>query len=189
MLANDQKYKLVLTYGRYNFYEPTSITEGYHHCRYVEAYQQETYAAAGATKETLEILANEMLARCNAANSHETLRTDIAALTQNLLYRLKNPVDQYCAIRQPAFLLFIEYTTEDGTVISENPDKIDYVLQEKKVRLALDIPEVYTFFLNMGVACISSYKEHLNTLTDDYFFQRDEALRTLSSSQKGGEGF
>lgn len=172
------KYELKLEYDGYRFYIPVKATD-YHTHRYVEALNQQIYSNAGATPEVLIEVMNIIISKCNDEKDIKTLRTDIAALANSIVYRTKYPVDQTCALRMGAILTFMEYDHE-GKLISEDPDKPDWFWINKKVQLALNNPELYTFFLTWGVANTPKYRELLDTLNDrDYFSKRMEAIMTL----------
>lgn len=179
MYANNPKYTEVYRFGNYVFYQPTDITSGYHDRRYVEAYHQQIYANSGATAEILETITDKMIELCNTELKNANLRTDLALLAQNIRFRLKNPVDEHCAIRQAAILLFCETGAS-----AEDPDTIEQVWTDRKVKLALDNPSVYTFFLTLGVACIPKYSELWPTLTEDYFIKRETTLKSLWPEEK-----
>ncbi len=177
--ANNPAYTLAAEQGIYKIYVPVNPADGYHTSRYVEALNQQIYSQAGANKELLESVMDDMIARCNKATNTDTLRTDIAALANSIKYRLKYPVDQHCAIRMGAILSFLEYE-KDGEVFSEPADKCELFWINKKTELALDQPELYTFFLTWGLTNSANYNEALATLTDsEYFIKRTEAIRSL----------
>ena len=49
------------------------------------------------------------------------------------------------------------------------------------IDLALNDPDVYAFFLTLGVSNTPTYREHLNILEDnDYFQKRNQVLKTLA---------
>jgi hypothetical protein len=179
-LANDPNYKLVFQHEGFAFYQPVNTAEGYHQSRYVEACNQHIYANAGATVEVIQTICNEMITRCNKEFKTDTLRTDLALLANNLLYRTKYPVDQHCAIRLGALLCFME--TDQAT---EDPNKVSLHWQQKKETLAYEIPEVYAFFLSMGIINIPKYSEVWNTLNGEaYFLDRDQQLNSLLPNAK-----
>lgn len=171
MLSVNPSYQLAKEFGQYRFYTPVNIAEGYHLSRYVEALNQQIYANAGATRDVLQQTVAAILERCNDMKNPKTFRTDVAAIAQSIQYRLQYPVDQQCALRMGAILCFFE---------DENPDMYNAQLMEKKVTLALEHPELYTFFLTWGISNLPLYRERLDTLTDpDYFLKREEMIRSL----------
>lgn len=179
MYANNPSYQLATTEGIYNIYIPVNPADGYHTSRYVEALNQRTYSEAGATKDVLAGVMDDMIGRCNKTIDTETLRTDIAALANSIKYRLKYPVDQHCAIRMGAILSMLEYE-KDGALISEPADKCEIFWIQKKVDLAMDYPALYTFFLTWGLTNSANYNEALDTLNDsEYFSKRTEAIKSL----------
>lgn len=165
------------------FYVPVNPATGYHTSRYVEVLNQQIYANAGSTKETLQAVMEDIILRCNKQLEKETFRTDIASLANSILYRLKYPVDQHCAIRMGAILCFMEHdiiVDEKLTTYSEDPDKCEIQWLQRKERLALTDPEAYAFFLQMGVANTPQYKEAYDTLNgSDYFLTRDRTIAEL----------
>lgn len=180
MFQNNAAYELVHQAGKYRVYTPVNFQDGYHMSRYVEAINQQIYSNAGATRDVLESIMDEILARCNKELHPDNFRTDIAALANNIKYRLKYPVDQHCAIRMGAILSFMEYEAQDGATISEQPDKMEFHWLQKKVQLAMDMPELYSFFLTWGISNTPRYREALDTSNEaDFFLKRDETLRSL----------
>lgn len=177
MYAGNPKYELKAQLGNYKVYLPTNTMEGYSTQRFVEAINQQIYSNAGANRDVLEQVMNIIVEKCNKEKVDNTLRTDISALANSILYRLKYPVDQHCAIRMGAILCFVEEETETG-VVSEPEEKIETVWLNKKVSLAFTSDEAYRFFLTLGIANTEKYKEHFDTLNDlEYFSKRMEALR------------
>ena len=203
MFANNTDYQLAYTstpdkHTTHKFYVPTNIATGYHHSRYVEAMHNDIYARSGATKEVIRTLAEEIIIICNDELNKAKLRTDIALLANNLLYRTQNPIDQQCAIRQGALLCFLETTiTTDHhhpagplplQTISEDPNIVKYEWQQRKEAMALADPDLYTFFLTMGYSNLEIYDEALSTLLDeDYFNRRTITLQTMLPSRNAAE--
>lgn len=169
-------------------YTPMNIAEGYHTSRYVEALNQQIYSNAGATKETLRMVLEDMILRCNKQADTDTLKTDIAALANSVLYRLKYPVDQHCAIRMGAILSFMEYDiieNEQPKTISEDVDKCQIFWTQKKEQLAMNNPDAYAFFLDWGVSNTATYKEAFDSLNDsDYFLKREQEIASLMPQPK-----
>ena len=184
MLAENPQYKEVFHSSVHNirFYMPVDIANGYHMSRYVAAGAQNIYAAGGATKELLAAMMDKMLELCNDEKSVKTLRTDIATLANNIKYRLRYPVDEDCALRMGAI-----YTLVEG----ENPDAVDDYQTNRKLMLAkgdatqgiLPDPELYRFFLTIGVPYTPAWSEQSAILSDtNYFNQRKELLNALMPS-------
>lgn len=179
VFKDNPAYILAASQGDVNIYTPANITE-YHTSRYVAAMEQQIYAASGANKETLKEIADEILLRTNKTMEYDTRLSDISALANSILYRLKYPVDQHCAIRIAAILSFMEYENEDGKLISEDPNKSEIFWTQKKERLAMDHPAMYTFFLNWGISNLPEYNSRLETLIDeDYFLNRDKMISEI----------
>lgn len=197
MFANNTDYQLAYTstpdkHTTHKFYVPTNIATGYHHSRYVEAMHNDTYARSGATKEVIRTLAEEMITICNDELNKAKMRTDIALLANNLLYRTQNPIDQQCAIRQGALLCFLETTTTidpiTPQVISEDPNIVKYEWQQRKEAMALADPDLYTFFLTLGYSNLETYDEALSTLLEeDYFNRRTLTLQTMQPLSNAAE--
>lgn len=199
MFANNTDYQLAYTstpdkHTTHKFYVPTNIATGYHHSRYVEAMHNDIYARSGATKEVIRTLAEEMITICNDELNKAKLRTDIALLANNLLYRTQNPIDQQCAIRQGALLCFLETTiaptppTPTPQTISEDPNIVKYEWQQRKEAMALADPDLYTFFLTLGYSNLETYDEALSTLLEeDYFNRRTLTLQTMQPLSNAAE--
>jgi hypothetical protein len=164
---------------RCTFYMPSDLANGYHMSRFVAASAQDIYSGAGATKEVLQKIASDVVAMCNDTKKQmDTLRTDVATLMNNLLYRLKYPIDEDCAIRMGALFCFMP---------GENPDAVHDFWTQKKVAMAKGDyergiepdPDLYAFFLRQGLQSSPSYARLLDTLTATTMDQRREALRGL----------
>lgn len=181
MLANNPKYKEIFhsTVHDIKFYMPEDIANGYHMSRYVAAGAQNIYSSSGATKELLELMMNKMLELCNDEKNIKTLRTDIATLANNIKYRLKYPVDEDCALRMGAIYVFVE---------GENPDMTEDFWTKRKLVLAKGDatqnippdPELYAFFLSIGLPYTPAWSEQSAISTDSgYFNQRVEMLNAM----------
>lgn len=178
MLKNNPDFKEVFTIDKYSFYAPTQVTR-YHKSRELEANNQIIFASSGATKDVLLAHLNEIINICNAPTAIATTRTDIAAICNALIYRTSKPVDEKCAIRLGALLTFLEYE-EDGVLQSEPPNEVKPYWLDKKMQLALQYPDLYTFFLSMGIVHIPQYNELSDTLNNvDYFITRREGIQSL----------
>lgn len=181
MFADNPQYKEVFYshVHQLRFYMPADIANGYHMSRYVAAGAQNIYAAGGATKELLNAMMDKMLELCNDEKSVKTLRTDIATLANNIKYRLRYPVDEDCALRMGAIYCFAE---------GENPDTVEDYWTNRKLLLAKGDatqgikpdPELYRFFLTIGVPYTPAWNEQSDILNDtNYFSQRREMLNAL----------
>lgn len=170
-IKDNPAYKLEASFGDVNIYLPVDITN-YHMSRYVQLQHQLIFANGGATSEELERIASEILKRCNMTTKMDNRVTDIGVLANQILYRIKHPVDEHCAIRIGAVLCFME---------GEDPEKYDIFWTKKKEELAHSNPEAYAFFLSWGVANIEKYRTHFDTsISLDYFSKRREALMSLT---------
>lgn len=179
--ANNPLYKEVF-YSKVHdvkLYMPADAANGYHMSRYMAAGAQNIYAAAGATKDLLEHMMDKMLELCNDEKSLNMLRTDIATLANNIKYRLRYPVDEDCALRMGAIYTFAE---------GEDPECTDDLWTARKVAMAkgdvshdiLPDPELYTFFLSIGLESTPAWKEQLDILSDlNYFKTRKDNLNAL----------
>lgn len=172
VFKDNPNYQLIHTTANgTDLYAPADQSQ-YHLSRYVAANAQNIYSACGTTKETLTVFLNEMVKRCNDAKDTATIRTDIAILANNLLYRIKYPVDEDCAIRMGAIYCFI-----DG----EDPEDVSDMWTRKKMELAKSAPATYSFFLTLGIRYTPSWNGLDSPLTStDYLTNRDTELAALS---------
>lgn len=178
MLKNNPDFKEVFTHEQYRFYIPAEHTK-YHTSRYLEANNQLIFAGAGATKDVITAHMEKIVEFCNLDRPPASFRTDVAAIANALIYRTKKPVDEKCSIRMGALLCFMEYE-HDGGVTTEDPDTVKPFWLEKKMELAANSPDLYTFFLSWGISNIPQYKEALDTLkSEDYFQERREMIQSL----------
>lgn len=147
-------------------------TASYHMSRYVAAGEQNIYSASGATKEYLDKLTGQMLDIVNTG-SKDRIISDIAVLCNNLRYRMKYPVDADCAIRMAAIYAILP---------DEPADKCELVYINRKLELAQKDPDLYSFFLSMGVASTPSWKESLMDLEpmNEYLKNRAAVLQGLT---------
>jgi len=154
------------------FYTPNEIF-GYHKSRELAMQIQDTYSRCGISKEVLQSFTDTMLQHANKQLNADTLRTDIGVIANNIKYRMTTIVDQHCAIRMGALACLM-----DG----EPHDKVIEAWTEKKIRIANEQPDVYDFFLHMGIAFTPEYAEALRGLTArEYFQQRDQVLNGLTA--------
>lgn len=193
MYKDNPEFELKASSGKYRVYTLVNLME-MHTTRFVELTDQQIYAASGATPETIQAVCDAGISLCNDTIPNETLKTDIAQLLNSLKYRLQHPVDQHCSLRMGATASFIEYddvrevpdpANPTGPPIKEpytvtEPLVYNSFYREMKVRLAMENPDLYTFFLSWGVALGDKYKSHYHSLTDpDYFSKRAETIRTV----------
>lgn len=201
MFLNNPAYQLqqIVTTkeATYRIYIPVN-TSDYHMIRHVEATKQATYAASGANAEVIQAHLNAILDRCNQAQSFDSFKTDITSITNALMFRTKYPVDQHCGVRMGCILSFLEveenetegitftdYTppkeVKTGTrITSEDPNKADFIWQDRKEKLAFEHQELYTFFLTWGVTNVPQWSDHLNTLKDmEYLLNRRQTLLSI----------
>lgn len=178
---NNPKYKEVFHSLVHNikFYIPEDVANGYHMSRYVAAGEQNIYAAGGATKQLLSAMMDKMLELCNDEKNLKTLRTDIATLANNIKYRLKYPVDEDCALRMGAIYCFAEGENPEHTEDFWTSRKVALAKGDATQKVAAD-PELYSFFLSLGIASTPAWKELSDTLIDtNYFNQRTDTLNAL----------
>lgn len=150
----------------------------YHVVRYIEALNWQTFASCGVTKDKLKALTDKILELCNEEKS-KTFRTDVAAIANLIQYAMKYPVDEHCGVQLGCMLSFIEWES-NGTLVSEDPNKIEGLPMRKKMELALSDPEAYAFFLGWGIANIPEYRTHFDISTaTDYFSQRKQAMQAM----------
>src|SRR6185503_2993625 len=182
-LRNNPKYQRAFHSEVHNmdFYVPAQDSD-YHLSRYIAAQAQNIYSACGITKDLLDSFLRKMIEMCNDQTQVKTLRTDIAILANNLLYRTKYPVDEDCAIRMGATYVMIE----------GEHDEISDVWTQKKMDMAkgssvvigavgiMPDPALYSFFLTEGIKLTQSWTGLDSPLTNmDYFKNRSEELRIL----------
>lgn len=166
--ANNPQYTLAFSHECHNFYVPANVTE-YHASRYVEMNNQMIYANAGVDKDTLRAVIDKVIELCNDDNV-KTVRTDVGSYMNMLKYRTQYPVDEKCSIRMGCLLCFTD----------NEPNEYNSAYQANKMSLATQYPEVYAFFLTMGISNIKQYREHLDTLNVmDYFNNRRETMQML----------
>lgn len=172
--ADTSIYKLELEVNGIRIYTMLDAKH-YHTSRIVQWHSQNIYATAGADKSIIQSIADEMIKLCNSDKPVSSFRTDIGLLAQNLKYRTQYPVDELCALRIGAILSFMETETE-----SEDPDRCLHFWIDKKVKLAQENPDLYTFFLSWGVANQPEYNGAIGTSQDlDYLITRRQILATM----------
>lgn len=175
---NNQDYQIAFTAfkGQENethFYVPKDTMNGYHMSRKVAGQVQEMYGGAGITKELLSDIVGQMKDAINSDEKAVKIRTNMAAMVANLEYRLKYPIDEMAALRMAALYLFIE---------GEDPNHVHPHITEQKVKIAMQDPEAYAFFLHIGSEFQGSWRESTLSLEDeDYIQARNEMIRIFSS--------
>lgn len=175
-LQNNPNFTEIFVDTRFGkkYYMPVQITE-YHKSRELAMAAQERFAQCGISKEFLQIMAEKMIDAVNNVDNKSTLRTDVAVIANNILARLKEPVDEHCAVRMGAIAAIWE---------DEDPNKVDYPIIERKMQMAKENPDLYAFFLNTGVAFLPEYVQVLRTLTaEEYFLSRKIMLNGLTPTQ------
>jgi len=154
------------------FYSPTEIY-GYHKSREMAMQEQDTYSRCGISKEVLQSFTDTLLSHANKQLNSDTLRTDIGVIANNIKYRMTTIVDQQCAIRMGALACMVE---------GEPHDRVVDAWTQKKVRMANEHPDIYDFFLHLGIAFTPEYAAALRGLTArEYFQQRDQILSGLTA--------
>lgn len=178
MYSANPNFKLQGTFNGISVYTCVKETD-YHTVRYIEALNWQTFASCGVTKDKLKQLTDKVIELCNDEKQVKTLRTDVASIAQLIQYAIKYPVDEHCGVQLGCMLSFIEYTI-DGTTYSEDANSIQDMFMAKKMELALNNPDAYSFFLGWGIANIPEYRTHFDTLTStEYLSSRGQAMQML----------
>lgn len=152
-------------------YAPSAITQ-YHKSREVAMSVQEKYANAGISRDVLQQIANKAIEMCNEQRDTKTLRTDMGTLWNNILARTRNPIDELCAVRMGAIACFLP---------NENPEQLTEEYTSIKVRMAEKDPDLYAFFLYMGVQLLPQYFLVLRTLNvQEYLDNRKQMLDLIT---------
>ena len=183
--ANNPRYREVFHSKVHNvkLYMPEDPANGYHMSRYVAAGAQNIYAAGGATKDILNAMMDKMLELCNDEKNIKTLRTDVATLANNIKYRLRYPVDEDCALRMGAIYAFAEGEDPNTTEDLWTTRKLTWAKGNASQDIPPD-PELYSFFLSIGIASTPAWKELSDTLTDsNYFKTRTDNLNALQPTR------
>lgn len=181
LLAKNKQYKLAFTSKVHKVKFYTTIEGGnYHMSRYIAAGHQNIYSASGATEDFMRKWTGQMLDIVNNQNNKDRLRSDCSVMLNNLAYRQKYPVDEDCGLRMGAIYLIAQ---------DEDPDTYDNFQTERKVKLAKGNaaegispdPDLYTFFLTLGIVNTPSWQEHqTDTIGTEYFLKRREMLQSLT---------
>lgn len=164
-------------------YMPQDAANGYHMSRYVAAGAQNIYAAGGATKDLLNAMMDKMLELCNDEKNLKSLRTDVATLANNIKYRLRYPVDEDCALRMGAIYTFAEGENPEAAEDYWTTRKVAWAKGDAAQNIPPD-PELYSFFLSIGIVSTPAWKELSDTLTDsNYFKTRTDNLNGLQPNR------
>lgn len=165
------KYEIAYTQkDGVTFWKPVKTTD-YHLTRVIEATKHSLFSSLGLTKDTLQSLMNEIINRCNKDGESAKWRTDVGALANMVLYAMANPLDEHCAMRLGACLVFME---------DENPDAPSEFWENKKYALAFENPDTYAFFLTMGINASDEYRQLSEVLKNsDYFRNRKKKMNSL----------
>lgn len=183
--ADNPKYREVFHSQVHDIklYMPEDAANGYHMSRYVAAGAQNIYAAGGATKELLGNMMDKMLELCNDEKNLKTLRTDVATLANNIKYRLRYPVDEDCALRMGAIYTFAEGEDPEHTEDYWTAKKVAWAKGDATQHIQPD-PELYSFFLSIGITSTPAWKEQSDILSDsNYFKTRTDNLNALQPTR------
>lgn len=138
----------------------------YHMSRYLAASANEKYARLGLTPEIMEQIEDAILKA-----TEEKKWDEIAVWVHNLKARRSEPVDEFAALRMAAIYTFIE---------GEDPNKCDPFWNEKKFQMMKKDPDLFSFFLSIGLQYTTSYRELLNEISMTYLEQRKRILNQLT---------
>lgn len=176
IFKDNPSYKEACKSDKHIFYTPINIAEGYHVSRFIAGNAQNMYSASGITKELHTTMLNKILDIVNDDKSNTgRVKSDVATIANNLLYRTRYPVDEECLIRMGAIYCFIE---------GEDPDTVDDLWTQKKMKVAKEDRKVYDFFIETGWINTPAYKDLLPVLNDsEYFQKRQAALESLTLGQ------
>lgn len=169
---DNPQYKLIFESKVHGikFYMPVD-NGGYHMSRYIAAGQQNIYSSLGATREYLDGLTQKMLDLCNNENNKDRLRTDMAVLANNLRYRLQYPVDEDCSIRMGAIYAIAQDEHADIHDNFQTQRKVDLAKGNQTHHISPD-PDLYAFFLSMGLQATESWTKYEPTTTGNGYFQK-----------------
>lgn len=177
---DNPKYKEVFeskVHGK-KFYMPANLSD-YHISRQIAANAQNIYSAAGGNKDVFGYLVDKILDLVNDEKDNKRLKSDIAIYCNNMKYRMSYPIDDECGIRMGAIYVFIE---------GEDPDNYSLAYTAQKELLAKGNiqqgikpdPELYDFFLQVGIASTEAYKDLSEDLKDmEYLMNRKKVLESL----------
>lgn len=168
--ATHPDYELVQTFGEHSFYKPKETTN-YHKSRELAMSGQDQFSRSGISPDVLQAFAQELLDHSNKPATKDTFRSTVAVIATNILLRLRNPVDELCAIRMGAIAMIHA---------DEDPDKCTQGWIKRKMELAHENPNIFDFFLQMGIAFTPEYGSLLRTITaEDYLTNRNQQLQLV----------
>ncbi|MFA9214719.1 MAG: hypothetical protein ACEQSR_12880 [Candidatus Methylacidiphilales bacterium] len=162
--ANDTKFELAIEKNGVKFYNLKNKTE-YHVSRYLAAAGQERYSLMGITPELMFDIEEKILEATKEAKWDE-----IAVWVHNLRARRENPVDELCAIRMALIYHFLEEEDDQKTESHYTDIKLQYVM---------DDPELFSFFLPIGLQFTPSYQQFYEQITPTFLEQRKGILKML----------
>lgn len=180
LYKDNSDYKVIFEseVHKIKFYAPIEGKD-YHMSRYAAAGGQNVYSSVGIGKDLLSVMVDTMLGWANN-DKVKDIRTNLGVMCNNLKQRMKYPVDEECALRMGAILSIAQ---------NEAHDKADYYWITKKVAWAKGDfenntdpdPELYAFFLTMGVEHTPAWTElKTDIINTEYFNQRRESLQALT---------
>lgn len=178
---NNIDYKLMATFDGKKLYVPVDEKVGYNTQRFVSIQRQSLFASSGTTPELLSSTLDEIIKNCNEQGEVGTRFTDIGLLANMLKYRLQHPIDEHCSLRVGMLCTFLEY--KEGDVWYSEPKGAPHpVFEDIKFEMAMQNPDVYDFFLGLGVYSTPSYRNHWHILEEeeDYWRKRKEVLENFS---------
>lgn len=176
----EHKFTLAYEYGKYKFFIPHKSSE-YHTRRYVELIKQEHYNSAGGNKEVFARIAESLKTLAVTHKDIVKLSQDVITLATQIEIRSKYPIDQHCCIRMGCIGTFLQYKDDRSQdIILEDPNDYNQFFQQKKEDLALSVPELYDFFLRMGIGLSQTYEELRKGLdVEAYISSRSIAIAEL----------
>ncbi|MCB0697703.1 MAG: hypothetical protein KDC07_10080, partial [Chitinophagaceae bacterium] len=131
----------------------------------------------------LSAIMDKMLELCNDEKNIKHLRTDIATLANNIKYRLRYPVDEDCALRMGAIYAFVEGEDPNTTEDFWTARKVAWAKGDASQSIEPD-PDLYAFFLSIGVPFTPAWKVQSHILTDmNYFKTRQENTEGMYPQQ------
>lgn len=161
------------------FYAPAEDGK-YHTSRYIAAGHQNIYSASGVTKDFIDNWSEKFLDIVNSENNKDRLRTDAAVMLNNLRYRLKYPVDEDCGLRMGAIYAIAQDEPFEMLENLHTDRKVKLARGSASEKIAPD-PELYTFFLTLGIEFTASWQEYkADIIGTPYFQKRMETLNSLT---------
>ena len=179
---NNVDFVLKANFDGKKLYVPRDEKVGYNTQRFVAIQRQSLFAASGTTPELLASTLDEIIKNCNEQGEVGTRFTDSGLVANMLKYRVQYPIDEHCSFRVGSLCCFLEYN-ENGVWNSE-PSAPHPFFEDMKFDLAMKNPDVYDFFLTLGVYSTPAYKNHWHILEDeeDYWRKRKEVLANFSKT-------